>query len=72
MIATTQESKFTHVGIEKATQRKIALLVAVRGGNIYKMVGDWADKALLQAEKDGLVTKKMIQEITKNNKAAAQ
>jgi hypothetical protein len=51
-----QGSRFTHIGVEKTTQRKITLLAKVRGRNIYEMVGEWADEAWEIARATGLVT----------------
>lgn len=52
--------EFTHIGIEKKTQRQIALLATVRGGRIYQMVGAWAEEAWKQAKAEGLVMDAMI------------
>lgn len=54
------EAKFTHVAIEKPTQKKIALLAKVKGGTIYEMVGEWADLYWDQAREAGVVTDAML------------
>jgi len=54
------ESKFTHVGIEKPTQKRIALLARVRGKAIYMMVADWAMEDWKKAKAEGLVTDTML------------
>lgn len=51
---------FTHIGIKKTDKRKIAILAKVRGGNIYEMVGAWADEAWNKAKAEGKVTDAMI------------
>lgn len=54
------EEKFTHVGIEKPTQKRIALLARVRGKAIYTLVADWALRDWEQAKKKGLVNDTML------------
>lgn len=47
-------TKFTHIAVEKITQRKIAILAPVLGRRIYDLVREWADDAweeLFQAGK---------------------
>lgn len=57
-----EPTKFTHIGIEKQTHKKIALLAKVRGSNIYEMVGEWADLYWQQAKEAELVTDAMLPE----------
>ena len=52
---------FTHIGVKKTDRRKIAILAKVQGGNIYEMVGAWADDAWNKAKKKGLVSDAMVQ-----------
>ena len=58
--------EFAHLRVAPETHRKVVLLAAVRGGNIYKMVGDWADEAWAQALKTGLVNNAMIGQADKS------
>jgi hypothetical protein len=53
-------SKFTHVGVTPATQRKVALLAKALDTNIYSLVEYWADKEWQDALKAGLVTPAML------------
>lgn len=64
------QSKFTHVAIEKQAKRKIALLSKALDVDIYSLVGYWADTEWDDALKKGLVTKAML-ESGKSNKAVA-
>jgi hypothetical protein len=56
-----ETSTFTHIGVKKTDQRKIAILAKVQGGNIYEMVGAWADVAWDKAKAEGMVSDAMIQ-----------
>lgn len=59
--ATTAEStKYTHIGVQKPTQKKIALLAIIRGGTIYSLVGEMVDKHWQEAKDAGLVTDAML------------
>ncbi len=59
--ATTAEStKYTHIGVQKPTQKKIALLAIIRGGTIYSLVGEMTDEYWRQAKEAGLVTDAML------------
>lgn len=59
--ATTAEStKYTHIGVQKPTQKKIALLAIIRGGTIYSLVGEMVDKHWQEAKEAGLVTDAML------------
>ena len=55
-----EPNKFTHIGIEKQTQRKISILAKALETNIYSMVGFWADHEWNTALKAGLVTDAML------------
>lgn len=55
-----EPNKFTHIGIEKPTQKQIAILARVRGVTIYELVAGWANEAWGHAEQDGLVTDAML------------
>ncbi|MBI5951863.1 MAG: hypothetical protein HY865_09415 [Chloroflexi bacterium] len=56
----TTDSTFTHIGVKKVDKRKIAILAKVQGGNIYEMVGAWADEAWNKAKAEGVVSDAMI------------
>jgi hypothetical protein len=58
----TRLKKFTHVGVARETQRKIALLARVRNMSIYELVAGWANNAWNTAISEGLVTETMLQE----------
>ena len=53
---TDGPSKFTHIGIEKSTKRKITILAQVHGIDIYKLTEILADAAWETAREAGLVT----------------
>jgi hypothetical protein len=53
-------STFTHVGIKKETQRKIALIAAAQDVNIYDLVDFWATSDWNSAVRNGLVTEAML------------
>ncbi len=53
-------TKYTHIGVEKPTRKIIALLATVRGSKIKSLVGEWADEAWAEAQKEGLVTDAML------------
>jgi hypothetical protein len=54
--------KFTHVGVAKPTQKKIALLARFHpSGKIYKMVDEWVEQYWTQAKEAGMVTDAMLQ-----------
>lgn len=55
------EEGFTHIGLKKGTQRKIAILSKVIGPRIYELVAIWADNAWEQAKKAGMVTDDMLE-----------
>lgn len=58
---SNEETKFTHLGVTKITQRKIAILARVlENTNIYDLVGFWADSAWDSAIAAGLVTNAML------------
>lgn len=54
------ENKFTHVGVEKPTQKRIALLARVRGKAIYVLLAEWAKEDWDKAKQAGLVTDAML------------
>jgi hypothetical protein len=54
------EKKFTHVGVEVQTQKKISILAKVEGENIYDLVALWAEEAWEKARKAGRVTDAML------------
>lgn len=55
-----EENKFTHVAVEKSTQRKVALLAQVMDVSIYSLVEYWAEREWETALKAGLVTEAML------------
>jgi len=55
-----EENKFTHIGIERKTQRQIAILAKIHGVTIYDLVGTWTDDAWEKARRAGLVTDAML------------
>ena len=58
---TDELKQFTHIGVEKPTQRKIALLAKALDTNIYSLVEYWADLEWKSALKAGLVTEAMLE-----------
>lgn len=61
----TEETKYTHIGVEKVTQRKIAILAlalttADKKIKMYELVADWADSAWQAAKATGKVTDEML------------
>jgi hypothetical protein len=63
------EDKFTHLAVEKPTQRKVALLAKAMDVSIYSLVEYWADAEWRSALKAGLVTDAMLPGSTKQEKA---
>jgi hypothetical protein len=57
----TTDKTFTHIGIEKPTQKKLAILAQVRGVRIYELAAGLADHAWNDALSQGLVTPAMLQ-----------
>lgn len=53
---------FTHIGVKKGTQRKVAILAKVANGrmNIYDLIDAWANDAWEEAKQAGVVTDAMI------------
>ncbi len=56
------DKSFTHIGLKKSTKKKIQILSAVMGPNIYELVAIWANDAWEQAKKAGMVTDAMLEE----------
>ena len=54
------DDKFTHLAVEKPTQRKVALLAKAMDVSIYSLVQYWADAEWQDAKKAGLVTDAML------------
>jgi len=54
--------KFTHLAVEKVTQRKVAVLAKVFDENIYELVARWAGQDWEQALENGLVTDAMLEQ----------
>lgn len=52
--------EYTHVGIKKPTQRKVAVLAKVLDTPIYSLVEYWAKLEWQAALKAGLVTEAML------------
>lgn len=59
---TDDTPKFTHIGISRQTQRKIALLAKLNDIHIFELVASWADAAWKSAKMDGLVKDTMLVE----------
>jgi hypothetical protein len=57
-----QDQGFTHIGLKKGTQRKIAILSRVIGPRIYELVAIWTNDAWEMAKKQGMVTDAMLEE----------
>jgi len=55
-----EDKKFTHIAIEKVTQRKISILANVLDERIYELVACWAEKDWQRALEAGLVTESML------------
>lgn len=55
------DNKFTHIAVEKPTQRKIALLAKSLDVSIYSLVEYMADLEWKNALKRGVVTDAMLQ-----------
>ena len=55
-----EETKYTHIGVEKATQRKIAILAPVSGKKIYELVASWVDAAWEAEKTAGKVSDAML------------
>ncbi len=55
--------EFTHIGLKKGTQRKIAILSRVIGPRIYELVAIWTNDAWEMAKKQGMVTDAMLEEM---------
>jgi len=60
-MADEPTNKFTHIGVEKSTQRKVSLLAKVHGCDMYDLVAIWADASWNQAKVAGLVTDAMLE-----------
>ena len=61
-MAEEKETTFTHVGVKKETQRKIALLARAQGVDIYALVEYWANEDWKLAKKNKLVTDAMLEQ----------
>lgn len=55
-----EDTKYTHIGIEKTTQRKIAILAPITGKKIYELVAGWAEAAWESAKATGQVNDRML------------
>ncbi len=55
------ERKYTHVAIERATQRKIAILATLSDQKIYEMIAAWTDAEWKKAKQAGLVKDAMLE-----------
>lgn len=57
-----ETNEFTHIGVKKGTQRKVALLAKVANGgmNIYDLVDAWANDAWEEAKQAGVVNDAML------------
>ncbi len=55
------EVKFTHIAIERATQRKIAILATLKDQKIYEMIAGWTDEQWKAAKQAGLVKESMLE-----------
>jgi hypothetical protein len=53
--------RFARIAVEKSTQRKIALLSAILGKDMYEIVANWADREWAIAKKAGLVKDSMLE-----------
>jgi hypothetical protein len=60
-MADEPNNKFTHVGVEVTTQKRIAILAKVHGCNIYDLVAIWSEASWNQAKVAGLVTDAMLE-----------
>jgi hypothetical protein len=54
------KKKFTHVGVTVLTQRKIALLAAAYGTDIYKIVEAWTNEKWEKALEFSVVTEEAL------------
>ena len=64
---TEEPTKFTHIGVKKLTQRKVAILAKVLDDtDMYSLVEFWADTAWESAIKAGLVTNAMLTQKTQS------
>ena len=54
------EDKFTHLAVEKQTQRKVSMLAKAMDVSIYSLVEYWASAEWKEAKKAGLVTDAML------------
>ena len=64
---STQEDKFTHIGVKKTTQRKVAILSKVLDNtDMYSLVEFWANTEWENALKAGLVTEAMLTQKTQS------
>lgn len=58
-----EETKFTHIGVKKLTQRKVSILAKVLDDtDMYSLVEFWADTAWQSAIEAGLVTNAMLKQ----------
>ncbi len=55
------QPKFTHIAIERLTQRKISLLATVLDQTIYELVAEWAEEKWKLAKQAGLVKDAMLE-----------
>lgn len=55
-----EENKYTHIGIEKVAQRKIAILAPITGKKIYELVAGWVDAAWEVEKAAGRVSDAML------------
>ena len=64
---TEEPTKFTHIGVKKLTQRKVAILAKVLDDtDMYSLVEFWADTAWDSAIKAGIVTDAMLTQKTQS------
>ncbi len=57
---SNKTNKFTHLGVFKPTQRKVAILSAVKGKDISILVGELVEAAWDDAKRQGLVNDAMV------------
>lgn len=57
---TKDKSKYTHLGVEKLTQRKTAILARMMDMPIYALVEEWAQREWVEQKQAGLVNDAML------------
>src|ERR1041385_4020624 len=65
MMDETNKFKFAHIGVEKKTHKKIAMLAQVHGVDIYELAEILANAAWETAKQAGLVTDAALEGIDK-------